>query len=117
MRHRRFALLALAAALLAAGCSVAPSRRIAIPDYAKGRLEPLYEAADRQQASCDSKSSLTPNNPVSGIRFRCASLRIEATLDEIRDAGWRVEAIDIGHEQLATGEVAMPVRITIRKLF
>ena len=61
-------------------------------------------------------------------RFRCtiplkqfaltAQLAVKANVIEMYDAGWRIEAVDVGEDSTSTdGVKAMPLTITIRKIF
>lgn len=80
-------------------------------------LNALIEAPDRMQAACSSTEPFSAKTPFNKLPFRCPSLRVIATLDEIRDAGWQPESLDIG--EISTNEEGlhtMPVKITIRKL-
>lgn len=81
-------------------------------------VAPLFEAKDRQQWSCTSKEPLSTKHPLNDIVFVCEDSGVEATLAEMKDAGWRMIALDIGKDsQEADGTISMPLRITVIKLF
>lgn len=81
------------------------------------KLDPLLEAKDREQVTCESVTPLSAQTPLSGIVFSCASLGVQATIPQIRDAGWRMERMEVGQQTQQDGVITMPLRITIRKLF
>ena len=51
------------------------------------------------------------------MSFACPDIDVSATIDEIRDAGWRVVSLDVGDEEERDNHVGFPVTITVRKLF
>ena len=51
------------------------------------------------------------------VPFACADLGVSATIDEIRDAGWRIVSLDIGEDSESDNHVGFPVTIVVRKLF
>ncbi len=118
----RLAAGALAAgALLLAGC--AQNRGIeGEPIESAGRpqtanLQALMEASDREQLTCTSMDPLSAQHALNDIVFSCPQLQVQATLIEMRDAGWRLVSVDIGSETTHDGVVEMPLTIRIIKLF
>lgn len=80
-------------------------------------LDPLLEARDREQVTCESITPLSAQTPLNGIVFSCERLGVKATIPQIRDAGWRMELMEVGQQTQQDGVITMPLRITIRKLF
>ncbi|MEI3353682.1 MAG: hypothetical protein V8R49_01445 [Duodenibacillus massiliensis] len=68
--------------------------------------------------SCVSEAPLSVQNTFEAIRFDCPQLAVKANVIEMYDAGWRIEAVDVGEDSAGTdGVKAMPLTITIRKIF
>lgn len=85
---------------------------------AKTNLGPLLDAKDRTQITCTTTEPLSNQRPLNDIIFACGDTGARATLPELKDAGWRLIALDIGKDsQQADGTVTMPLKITIIKLF
>ena len=105
---------ALAALLTAAGCSTPQTPAEGVrPDLSK-----LYEAPEKLRVSCVSEAPLSVQNTFEAIRFDCPQLAVKANVIEMYDAGWRIEAVDVGEDSAGTdGVKAMPLTITIRKIF
>ena len=81
-------------------------------------LSKLYEAPEKLRASCVSEAPLSVHNTFEAIRFDCPQLAVKANVIEMYDAGWRIEAVDVGEDSAGTdGVKAMPLTITIRKIF
>ena len=113
--------LAVTCAILVAGCtslstSGLDTQSSNVPPGVKPGHEPLFEAKDREQMVCHSTMPLSAQMPLADIPFECDSIRVTATITEMRDAGWRLEAIDVGQESNIDGVITMPLKITIRKL-
>jgi hypothetical protein len=51
------------------------------------------------------------------IPFNCQTLQVSASLNELRDAGWRLESIDIGNDILVENVHSNEVSITVRKVY
>ena len=97
---------ALAALLTAAGCSTPQTPAEDAADAAAGVRPDLSEAP------------LSVHNTFEAIRFDCPQLAVKANVIEMYDAGWRIEAVDVGEDSAGTdGVKAMPLTITIRKIF
>ena len=108
---------ALAALLTAAGCST-PQTPADAAAGVRPDLSKLYEAPEKLRASCVSEAPLSVHNTFEAIRFDCPQLAVKANVIEMYDAGWRIEAVDVGEDSAGTdGVKAMPLTITIRKIF
>ena len=79
--------------------------------------DPLLDAPNRSLMTCTSESPITVLRRVNEIPFACAELGISATLNELRDAGWRIIKLDIGEDIESENHVGFPVTIQVRKLF
>ena len=80
-------------------------------------LSALMEAGDRKQLTCTSMQPLSAQRALNDIVFSCPEFDVQATLIEMRDAGWRLISVDIGSETSHDGVVEMPLTIQIIKLF
>lgn len=106
-----------AALLTAAGCST-PQTPAEDAAGVRPDLSKLYEAPEKLRASCVSEAPLSVHNTFEAIRFDCPQLAVKANVIEMYDAGWRIEAVDVGEDSAGTdGVKAMPLTITIRKIF
>lgn len=109
---------ALAALLTAAGCSTPQTPAEDAAAGVRPDLSKLYEAPEKLRASCVSEAPLSVHNTFEAIRFDCPQLAVKANVIEMYDAGWRIEAVDVGEDSTGTdGVKAMPLTITIRKIF
>ena len=54
---------------------------------------------------------------LSVVPFNCPDLEISATLNELRDAGWRLESVHMGEEVRINDMFASEVSITVRKAY
>ena len=119
-RFRSAALLAAALGILAGCSTTAGIEGLAIetagPAPARN-LTALMEAPDRQQLICRSIDPLSAQHALNDIVFACEELDVQATIIEMRDAGWRLVSVDVGSETTRDGVVEMPLTITIIKLF
>ena len=111
-----------ACTLLMSGCATSDTSDIEGVTLDQQKIHksigPLLEAKDREQWSCTSKEPLSTKHPLNETVFVCEDAGVEATLAEMKDAGWRLIALDIGKDsQEADGTIAMPLRITVIKLF
>lgn len=118
----RFGAAALAAvAAFIAGCAVQPGfEGQAIDTESRPEtknLSALMEAGDRKQLTCTSMQPLSAQRALNDIVFSCPEFDVQATLIEMRDAGWRLISVDIGSETSHDGVVEMPLTIQIIKLF
>lgn len=114
-----------AAAALASGCALqqgAGGQHAASTDFSKSSssnrdLSVLMEAPDRKELTCRSQQPLSVQHALNDIVFSCEEFGVEATLIEMRDAGWRLVAVNVGQETTHEGVVEMPLSIRIIKLF
>ena len=116
----RSALAALAAALFLAGCAVQPPQGSSESSSSAGSgssRDPLIDAPHRATMRCVSQEPVTVLRRVKEVSFACPDIDVSATIDEIRDAGWRVVSLDVGDEEERDNHVGFPVTITVRKLF
>lgn len=126
MQHRpslfqSAALSTLLCAVMLTGCATSDSGiegETLDQQKIQNNLAPLLEAKDREEWSCTAKDPLSTKRPLNDIVFVCENNGVEATLSEMKDAGWRLIALDIGRDETqADGTIAMPLRITVIKLF
>ena len=118
-------LAATAAMLLLSACSTAyytgdtisgPAQRM--KRDADGNLhDPLLDAPNRSLMTCTSEAPVTVLQRVGEVPFACPDLGVSATLDELRDAGWRILRLDIGEDLESDSHVGFPVTVQVRKLF
>lgn len=116
----RSALAALAAALFLAGCAVQTPQGSSESSSSAGSgasRDPLIDAPHRATMRCVSQEPVTVLRRVKEVSFACPDIDVSATIDEIRDAGWRVVSLDVGDEEERDNHVGFPVTITVRKLF
>ena len=114
------ALAALAAALFLAGCAVQTPQGSSESSSSAGSgssRDPLIDAPHRATMRCVSQEPVTVLRRVKEVSFACPDIDVSATIDEIRDAGWRVVSLDVGDEEERDNHVGFPVTITVRKLF
>ena len=117
----RTTLAALAAALFLAGCAVQGPQGSSESSSSAGSggssRDPLIDAPHRATMRCVSQEPVTVLRRVKEVSFACPDIDVSATIDEIRDAGWRVVSLDVGEEEERDNHVGFPVTITVRKLF
>ena len=51
------------------------------------------------------------------VTFNCPDIGISATLNELRDAGWRLEEVKMGEEIKENDTLSSEVQITVRKSY
>lgn len=108
---------ALASAILA-GCTSAPSHRSPFEAKAdRDGLDPLIDAPLRTQAVCKGTGLFSAGMKLGGFSFECPDLDVVATMNELRDAGWRVETIRIGHQEVDSEESGSQLTVTMRKVY
>lgn len=123
--HLHFKLRLSAAAILcaaASGCAVQNQgiEGQAIDDGGRpetANLSALMEAEDRKELTCTSILPLSAQRALNEMVFSCPELKVQASLIEMRDAGWRLISVDVGSETTHDGVVEMPLTIRIIKLF
>ena len=116
----RSALSARAAALFLAGCAVQTPQGSSESTASAGAgssRDPLIDAPHSATRRCVSQEPVTVRRRVKEVSFACPDIDVSATIDEIRDAGWRVVSLDVGDEEERDNHVGFPVTITVRKLF
>lgn len=115
----RTTLAVLATALFLGGCATQSSHSTASgePTHGNTARDPLIDAPHRATMRCVSEEPVTVLRRVKEVAFACPDLDVSATIDEIRDAGWRVVNLDVGAEEERDNHVGFPVTITVRKLF
>lgn len=79
--------------------------------------DPLLDAPLRATMTCNTDEPITVLRRIKEVSFSCPDIDVSATLDEIRDAGWRVISLSIGNDIENENHVGFPVSITVRKLF
>ncbi len=114
MRALRFA-VSLAAMAFLAGCA-------GLSGDGSGSFrglthDPLIDAPYRAEMSCTSQTPVTVLKHVGEVPFACPDLGVSATIDEIRDAGWRIVSLDIGEDEEKDNHVGFPVTIQVRKIY
>ena len=87
------------------------------PDGRRPFHDPLIDAPYRAMMTCTSETPVTVLRRVKETTFACPDLGVSATIDEIRDAGWRMLSLDIGSDVESDDHVGFPVTIVVRKLF
>lgn len=96
-------LLGLSAALFT-GCTSGPS-------------DPLFDAPLGERTVCTAVNPVQGNDTLSVVPFNCPDLDISTTLNELRDAGWRLETVNMGEDVEVNGTLASEVSITVRKAY
>lgn len=120
----RTLLLATAATLLLTACSTThyTGDNISGPtpthqrDASDPTHDPLIDAPARALMTCTSEAPVTVLQRVNEIPFACHDLGVSATLNELRDAGWRILRLDIGEDIESDSHVGFPVTVQVRKL-
>ena len=102
----RSLLAATAAMLLLSACSTA---------YYTG--DTISGPAQRMKSDADGNLHDPLLDAPNEVPFACPDLGVSATLDELRDAGWRILRLDIGEDLESDSHVGFPVTVQVRKLF
>lgn len=112
-------LSALAAAAALAGCAAPGGDGVGAASSGGNAAsrDPLLDAPYHSEATCVTERPVTVLSRMKETPFACADLGVSATLDELRDAGWRVVTLDIGEDSESEQHVGFPVTVMIRKLF
>lgn len=112
-------LSALAAAAALAGCAAPGGGGVGVASSGGNAAsrDPLLDAPYHSEATCVTERPVTVLSRMKETPFACADLGVSATLDELRDAGWRVVTLDIGEDSESEQHVGFPVTVMIRKLF
>ena len=118
---RTFATLAAAtgAAAILAGCAASggPDSGRTGSSGAAGARDPLLDAPYHSEVTCTTERPVTVLSRIKETPFACSDLGVSATLDDLRDAGWRVVSLDIGEDAESERHVGFPVTVLIRKLY
>ena len=109
-------LLALAGAALLSGCA-APVGTGGGTTARGGLSSAVSRDPYHSEATCVTERPVTVLSRMKETPLACADLGVSATLDELRDAGWRVVSLDIGEDSESEQHVGFPVTVMIRKLF
>ena len=117
--RRAFLLIGISALLSACSSTYYTGETVSGPARSEksDSRDPLLDAPNRSLMTCTSESPITVLRRVNEIPFACAELGISATLNELRDAGWRIIKLDIGEDIESENNVGFPVTIQVRKLF
>lgn len=124
----RSILTCVSAALLLAGCAasdpgyytgdaVGGPVETGREESAPASHDPLIDAPHRAEMTCRSEVPITVLQRVKEVTFACADVGVSATIDEIRDAGWRMVSLDIGEDIESDNHVGFPVTIVVRKIY
>lgn len=121
MRKTLIFILACALAGLVGCSSTATNQKQPFePHTSRAGLDPLLDSPLRTQTVCKGTKLFTAGQKLGGFSFECSELDVTATLNELRDAGWRVERMDIGRQQIGYGdndESGTALTATIRKVY
>lgn len=79
--------------------------------------DPLYDAPIGQRVVCSSVQPLQGKDTFSTAPLNCPELNLSASLSELRDAGWRLESINLGEEIKTEETFATEVDVTVRKIY
>lgn len=122
----RTAFLSMAAAAFLGGCAAGghyAGDTIGGPgeedsqDSARPARDPFLDAPYRAQMVCRTERPVTVLQRLKEVPFACPEVGVSATIDEIRDAGWRILSLNIGEDQEYENHVGFIVTIDVRKLF
>ena len=116
----RIALLAASVAFFLTACAVPQGgnhNSTSGDSSASSVRDPLIDAPNRALMTCTSEQTVTVLNRIGEISFACPDLGVSATLNDLRDAGWRLLKLDIGEDTESENHVGFPVTIQVRKLF
>jgi hypothetical protein len=115
---RLLCILTAALAALLAGCSTQHTVKQAFqPHVSRAELDPLLDAPLRMQTVCQGRELFSAGQKLGGFSFSCPDLDVVATLNELRDAGWRVEKMNIGKLESANDKTGSPLTCTLRKVY
>ncbi len=120
--RKSLTLILSASVLFFAGCASVDqpdaNGQTAIEASRKARNVPaLAEASYQTKIVCRATEPLSVNTPFKSKILACEPINAQATIEELRDAGWRTESVDIGRPENINGVVGMTLQITLRKIF
>ena len=79
--------------------------------------DPLLDAPVGQRVTCSAIKPMQSQDMLSQVPLNCPEINISATLSELRDAGWRLESVNLGAEVLVNNNLASEVDIVVRKVY
>lgn len=116
MADKRLIIAALVLLTLA-GCSSTGPHSAFTPHADRAGLDPLLDAPLSTQAVCKGTTLFTAGTKLGGFSFECPDLDVVATMNELKDAGWRVEKMHIGRHIIENDESGTPLTATMRKVY
>ena len=121
MFFRKFLPLLLSSSILfIASCSTVNESDTSTPletDRKARNVPALVEAPYQTKIVCRATEPFSVNTPFKSVILACEPIAAQATIEELRDAGWRTESVDIGRPENLNGTVGMSLQITLRKFF
>ena len=94
---------------------------LALTGCTNGPSDPLLDAPLGNRTVCTVVNPVQGSDVLSVVPFNCPDLEISATLNELRDAGWRLESVhmgeEVGEEVRINDMFASEVSITVRKAY
>ena len=120
--RKSLALLLSASVFFFAGCasvdkSDANGQTVLEASRKARNVAALAEATYQTKIVCRATEPLSVNAPFKSKILTCEPINAQATIGELRDAGWRTESVDIGRPEKINGIVGMTLQITLRKVF
>ncbi len=82
-----------------------------------GPSDPLFDAPLGERSVCTAVNPVRGDDVLSVVPFNCPDLEISATLNELRDAGWRLESVHMGEDIRVNDTFASDISITVRKAY
>ena len=79
--------------------------------------DPLYDAPIGQRVTCSALKPLQSQEALSTVPMNCPDINVSASLNELRDAGWRLETINLGAEVKVGDTMASEVDVVVRKIY
>ena len=79
--------------------------------------DPLLDAPMRATMTCTSVEPVTVLHHFNDVLFAYPDIGVSVSVEDMRDAGWRVLSTDIGEDKESDNHVGFPVSIKVRKLF
>lgn len=93
------------------------SSLLALSGCTNGPSDPLFDAPLGERAVCTAVNPVEGSDVLSVVPFNCPDLEVSATLNELRDAGWRLESVHMGEDIRVNDTFASDVSITVRKAY
>ena len=79
--------------------------------------DPLLESPVGQRLACESMQPMLAQDQLSRLPLQCEAFKLSTTLEELRQAGWRLENVDIGENERTQNTNAVALTLTVRKIF